>query len=234
MDIKKNNLLLSNGFSLIPLLVFLVVYISAGIWFALLNEPMAFYQFPAASCAFFGFFAALILGYKNTQEHINTFISSIADSTVILMCLVFLLAGAFSALAKSIGCIDATVNLGIYLLPDRLLLPGLFLVSCFVSFSMGTSMGTISTIMPIAIGFSTSAEISMPLVAATVVGGAMFGDNLSVISDTTIAATSTQECGMREKMVINSKIAFLAAFLVCIILFFMGKSFEKKIGRAHV
>lgn len=217
------------GFSLIPLLTFLLVYIGAGIWFSLLDKPMAFYQFPAASCAFLGFLMALVLGYKNAQQHINTFINSIGDSTVILMCFIFLLAGAFSSLANSLGCVNAAVNLSMYLLPDRLLLPGLFLVSCFVSFSMGTSMGTISTITPIALGFANSADLSLELLAATVIGGAMFGDNLSVISDTTIAATGTQECSMKAKMSINSKIALPAAFFVCVILFFMGNSFEKVI-----
>lgn len=210
------------GLSLLPLLSFLAIYIGAGLCFSLEGEAMAFYQFPAPSCALFGFFVALMLGYKNLSEHIDNFIAGISDSTVILMCVIFLLAGAFSALSKSIGSVDASVNLGIYLLPDRLLLPGLFLVSCFISFSMGTSMGTISTMIPIAIGLSNSAGLHLPLVAATVVGGAMFGDNLSVISDTTIAATGTQECGMREKMAANLKIALPAAIFVFILLFFLG------------
>ncbi len=210
------------GFSLTPLLAFLLVYIGAGLWFSLEGQAMAFYQFPAPSCALFGFGVAMIMGYKDLNAHIATFVSGIGDNTVVLMCIIFLLAGAFSALTKATGSVDASVNLGIYLLPDRLLLPGLFLISCFISFSMGTSMGTISTIIPIAIGLSESANLHLPLVAATVIGGAMFGDNLSVISDTTIAATGTQGCGMKEKMAANIKIAVPAAILVFIILFFLG------------
>ncbi len=228
---EKTSLSRLGGFSLLPLLSFLLIYIGAGLCFSLRGEAMAFYQFPAPSCALFGFIIALMIGYKNLSHHIANFISGISDSTVILMCVIFLLAGAFSALTKATGSVDASVNLGIYLLPDRLLLPGLFLVSCFISFSMGTSMGTISTIIPIAVGLSQSAGLHLPLVAATVVGGAMFGDNLSVISDTTIAATGTQECGMREKMSANLKIALPAAVFVFILLFFLGTPATENLAR---
>ncbi len=218
------------GLSLAPLLAFLLIYIGAGLWFSLEGQAMAFYQFPAPSCALFGFGIAMIMGYKDINAHIATFVSGIGDNTVVLMCIIFLLAGAFSAITKATGSVDASVNLGIYLLPDRLLLPGLFLISCFISFSMGTSMGTISTIIPIAIGLSESAGLHLPLVAATVIGGAMFGDNLSVISDTTIAATGTQGCGMKEKMAANIKIALPAAILVFILLFFLGSQTEHTIN----
>lgn len=206
--------------SLIPLLSFLLLYIGAGCWFSLKGQDMAFYQFPAPTCALFGFWMALILGYKNLSFHIKTFTSGIGDETVILMCLIFLLAGAFSSVTTKMGAVDASVALGMHLLPSKLLLPGLFIISCFISFAMGTSMGTLSTIIPIAIGLSNDAGLSLPLVAGTVLGGAMFGDNLSIISDTTIAATMTQECGMKEKMKANLKIALPAAFITLVILFF--------------
>src|SRR5690606_33488368 len=115
------------------------------------------------------------------------------------------------SISQAAGSVDAAVNLGIFILPDRLLLPGLFLISCFVSFSMGTSMGTISTIVPIAIGISEASGLDLPLVAGTVLGGAMFGDNLSVISDTTIAATGTQGCSMKSKMAANIRVALPSA-----------------------
>lgn len=230
MNLEKITAPRLGGFSLLPLLAFLLVYIGAGLWFSLQGQSMAFYQFPAPSCAFFGFVVAMIIGYKNLGGHIATFVSGIGDNTVILMCIIFLLAGAFSAITKATGSVDATVNLGLFLLPDRLLLPGLFLVACFISFSMGTSMGTISTIIPIAIGLSESAGLHLPLVAATVIGGAMFGDNLSVISDTTIAATGTQGCGMKEKMAANIKIALPAALLVFVVLFFMGSGTEHTVS----
>ncbi len=186
------------------------------------GEPMAFYQFPAPSCALIGFGLALLIGFRNVDVHIKTFASGVGDETVVLMCLIFLLAGAFSSVSQAAGSVESAVNLGIFLLPDRLILPGLFLISCFVSFSMGTSMGTISTVIPIAIGISESAGLSLPLVAGTVVGGAMFGDNLSVISDTTIAATGTQGCSMKDKMAANIKVALPAAAIVFVMLWLLG------------
>lgn len=210
-----------------PFIGFLLLYIGAGVWFMAQGKEMAFYQFPAPSCALFGFAIALLIGHKHLRVHIKTFTSGIGDETVVLMCLIFLLAGAFSSISQAAGSVDATVNLGIFLLPDNLLLPGLFLISCFISFSMGTSMGTISTIIPIAIGVSESAGLSLPLVAGTVLGGAMFGDNLSVISDTTIAATGTQGCNMRDKMAVNLKVALPAAIIVFVLLFFLGHTVPK-------
>lgn len=212
------------GLSLLPFLGFLFLYVGAGLWFLYLDQDMAFYQFPAPSCALFGFFLVLLIGYKNTKIHIKTFTSGIGDETVILMCLIFLLAGAFSAISQKAGSVDAAVNLGVFLLPSRLLLPGLFLISCFISFSMGTSMGTISTLIPIAIGMADAANISLPLIAGTILGGAMFGDNLSIISDTTIAATGTQGCSMKDKMVANLRVSLPAAIVVFILLIFMGES----------
>lgn len=208
--------------SLVPFIGFLLLYIGAGLWFMSQGRDLAFYQFPAPSCALFGFGLALLIGYKNIAVHIKTFTSGIGDETVVLMCLIFLLAGAFSSVSQAAGSVEAAVNLGIFLLPDSLLLPGLFLISCLVSFSMGTSMGTISTVIPIAIGVSEAAALSLPLVAGTVLGGAMFGDNLSVISDTTIAATGTQGCSMKEKMAANLKLALPAAVIVFVLLFFLG------------
>lgn len=186
------------------------------------GQEMAFYQFPAPSCALFGFALALLIGYRHVNVHIKTFASGVGDETVVLMCLIFLLAGAFSSISQAAGSVDAAVNLGIVILPDRFLLPGLFLISCFVSFSMGTSMGTISTVIPIAIGISEASGLNLPLVAGTVLGGAMFGDNLSVISDTTIAATGTQGCSMNSKMAANIRLALPAALIVFVLLWILG------------
>lgn len=219
--------------SLLPFAGFLTIYISAGLWFMAQGQEMAFYQFPAPSCALFGFALALLIGYRHVGIHIKTFASGVGDETVVLMCLIFLLAGAFSSVSSAAGSVDAAVNLGIFLLPDRLLLPGLFLISCFVSFSMGTSMGTISTVAPIAIGISEAAGLSLPLVAGTVLGGAMFGDNLSVISDTTIAATGTQGCSMKAKMTANIKLALPAAIIVFILLWVIGDVNPRSLASDH-
>jgi Na+/H+ antiporter NhaC len=211
-------------YSLVPFLVFIFLYVASGCWFLYNGQDMAFYQFPAAACAFFGFLVALVIGYKNINEHINTFTLGIGEHTVITMCLIFLLAGGFSALAKSVGAIDAAVNLGLFLLPNKLLLPGLFIISCFISLAMGTSMGTISTVIPIAIGISQQSSLNIALVAGVVVSGAMFGDNLSVISDTTIAATQTQGCNMRDKTKENFFVAIISASIVCLILLFFSSN----------
>lgn len=210
------------GLSLIPFLGFLLLYIGAGTWFTMLGRDLAFYQFPAPSCALFGFGLALIIGWRHVRYHIKTFTSGIGDETVVLMCLIFLLAGGFSAITQAMGSVESTVNLGIFLFPDRLLVPGLFVISCFISFAMGTSMGTISTMIPIAIGVSEAAGLSLPLVAGTVLSGAMFGDNLSVISDTTIAATGSLGCTMRDKMLANLKIAIPAALGAVTLFYLVG------------
>jgi Na+/H+ antiporter NhaC len=216
--------------SLLPFLLFLSLYIGAGLWFYSQGIELAFYQFPAPSCALFAFALALLLGFRNVRFHIKTFTSGIGDETVVLMCLIFLLAGGFSALSKASGAVESSVNLGIYLLPDQLLLPGLFLISCLIALAMGTSMGTISTMLPIGLGLAESTGLNVALLAATVVGGAMFGDNLSVISDTTLAATGTQGAAMKDKMRANLKLALPAALLVFIVLIFLAEPTAQNLG----
>jgi len=211
-------------FALLPFLTFLVLYISVGVWLSLAGTPKAFYQFPAASCALIAFGVALLLGFRNVGEQIKTFTKGIGEETIITMCLIFLLAGAFASVTSAMGGVTATVNIGLSVLPSSLVLPGLFIISCFVSMAMGTSMGTISTVVPIALGVATQTELSLPLTIGTVVGGAMFGDNLSVISDTTIAATSSQGCDMRSKMLANIKIALPAAAVVIALLVYFGSA----------
>lgn len=208
--------------SLLPFLVFILLYLGSGIWFSYQNVSMPFYKFPAAASAFFGFCAALVVGRKNINGCIKTFTNGIGEENIILMCLIFLMAGAFSALAKEIGAVNATVNIGLSIIHPKLILPGLFIISCLVSFAMGTSMGTISALIPIALGIGHEANINVGLLAGIVVGGSMFGDNLSIISDTTIAATQTQGCAMKDKMKENFKIALPSALIVCGILLFFS------------
>lgn len=179
---------------------------------------MAFYQFPAPACALIAFSVALVMGYKRVSYHVHTFANGIGEEAVVLMCLIFLLAGAFAAITTASGTVQTTVQFGLQLLPARLILPSLFLAACLVSLAMGTSMGTISAVAPIAIGMSENTGLPLPLLVGTVVGGAMFGDNLSVISDTTIAATSSIGCDMREKMKANLPMALISALCVCLAL----------------
>lgn len=134
------------------------------------------------------------------------------------MCIIYLLAGAFASVAKATGSVDASVQLGLALFPDFLLLPGLFIVAAFIATAMGTSMGTIAAIAPIALGFVESADVSPALVAGVIISGAIFGDNLSIISDTTIAATRSQGAQMKDKFKTNFKFAVPAA-IICLVTF---------------
>jgi len=154
-------------------------------------------------------------------EKVDIFCIGAGDKTIVLMGLVFLLAGAFYAITIDIGARDATVNLGLTFVPGRLLLPGLFLIACFISFAMGTSMGTITAIAPIGIGLAEAVGLSVPLALGIVIGGAMFGDNLSFISDTTIAATRTQGVQARDKFRANLLIVLPAVFCTFVALLFV-------------
>jgi len=168
---------------------------------------------------------------RSIAAKVEIFCRSSGDSTIILLVMVFLLAGAFYSLTLDIGARDATVNLGLAFIPDRLLLPGLFLISCVISFAMGTSMGTITALAPIGIGLAESIGISVPLALGIVIGGAMFGDNLSFISDTTIAATRTQRVEMVDKFRVNVLITLPAVLVTLVLLLFVDISRQTDIQR---
>ncbi len=208
--------------ALLPLFIFLGLFLGTGIYLQWQGVDYAFYQLPAPVAALAGIFAAFILGKNSTEEKINTFIEGAGNNNIIIMCMIYLLAGAFALLAEKTGGVNATVNLGLSLIPSTLIMPGLFLIAAFISTAMGTSMGTISAVVPIAIGMSNRAGLSLSLTIAAVVGGAMFGDNLSMISDTTIAATKTQGCSMRDKFKANLLLVLPAALLTLVILTFLG------------
>jgi Na+/H+ antiporter NhaC len=161
---------------------------------------------------------------KTLEAKISTFSEGAGNKNVLLMIWIFVLAGAFAATAKQIGAIDATVNLALKILPGRLLYAGLFLASCFISMSIGTSVGTIVALVPVAAGIAQETEVSTALVTAIIVGGSFFGDNLSFISDTTIAATRTQECSMRDKFKVNLRIVGPAALIVTALYVVLGWS----------
>src|SRR5690606_39316306 len=175
--------------ALTPLLLFLALFFGAGLWFTLQGEPMGFYQLRAPVAILPALALGAWIAHRRKVPAMDTLLSGMGDSNVMLMCLIFLLAGAFAMVSKAIGAVDAVVALGLGTLPPALILPGLFLVAGFVSLSIGTSMGTIAAVVPIALGVADAAGLDRALVVGAVIGGAMFGDNLSVISDTTIAAT---------------------------------------------
>ena len=169
---------------------------------------------------------------NSLESKIATFSEGAGNKNVLLMIWIFAIAGAFAATAKEIGAIDATVNLAISVLPGKFIFAGLFLAACFISMSIGTSVGTIVALVPIAPGIAeqlaaggaTSFICSPAFVTAIIVGGSFFGDNLSFISDTTIAATKTQNCSMKDKFKVNFKIVMPAALLVCILYVILGQS----------
>ncbi|WP_029511303.1 Na+/H+ antiporter NhaC family protein [Marinobacterium stanieri] len=210
--------------ALLPLGLFLALFIGSGLYYQAAEVEFAFYQISAPVAILPAIVLALMLQKGRLNERIETFISGVGDNTIITMVLIYLLAGAFASVAKAVGGVDATVNFGLSIIPPSMVLPGLFVITAFVATSMGTSMGTIAAIAPIAVGVAEATDLSLLLTIGTVIGGAMFGDNLSIISDTTIAATRTQGCEMRDKFRLNFKIALPAALLTLVWLFIQGSS----------
>lgn len=168
-------------------------------------------------------YAIIISGDISMKKRIDTFSKGAGSQNLMLMLWIYVLAGAFAASAKNMGAINATVNIAINYLPTNLLLPGLFLAACFISVSIGTSVGTVVALVPIAAGVAHSTGSSIALLTAVVVGGAYFGDNLSFISDTTVVATQTQGCNMSDKFRVNSQIVMPAALVVLAIYAVMGR-----------
>lgn len=166
--------------------------------------------------------AILLSRGMSLRERINVFSRGAGHKDLLLMIWIFVLAGAFASSAKAMGAVDATVNLALQVLPATFLLPGLFLSACVVSLCMGTSVGTIVAFIPIATSLADKTELSLPLMAAAIVGGAFFGDNLSFISDTTIVATQSQGCKQSDKFKYNFLLVLPIAIIVCIIYLLMG------------
>lgn len=210
-----------NWFSLSPLLVFLGLYLVTSI---IVND---FYKVPI-TVAFIvsSIYAVCITRGVPLDERIKLFSQGAANPSSMLMIWIFILAGAFAQSAKDMGAIDATVNLTLQFLPESMLLPGLFLAACFISLSIGTSVGTVVALTPMAAGIAQQTGTLLPMVVAIVVGGAFFGDNLSFISDTTIVATQTQGCRMSDKFRVNIRIVLPAALLVLCLYLFLGYSVQ--------
>ena len=217
-----------NGWiALSPLFLFLGVYLVTSL------VAKDFYKIPiSAAFLIAAIYAVLICRGRSLEQRIAVFSKGAGNKNVLLMIWIFVLAGAFASTAKAIGAIDASVNLALQLLPSNFLYAGLFLAACFISMSIGTSVGTIVALVPVAAGISTEladagmsgALFSTPFISAIIVGGAFFGDNLSFISDTTIAATRTQGCSMRDKFKANISIVGPAAIIVTGIYLLVGSS----------
>lgn len=212
-----------SGLALLPFLVFIVIYLGAGLWLQARGEEMAFYQFPSVTAMFIAVLAAFCMGKGSIDEKFSIFARGAANENVLTMLMIYILAGAFSTVAKAMGGVDSTVNLGLSIVPVNLLAVGVFVISAFMGTATGTSMGTITAIVPIAVGVADKSGLSIPLLLGACVGGAMFGDNLSMISDTTIAATRTQGCEMRDKFRVNLLIALPAAVITAVVLLAAGR-----------
>lgn len=218
-----------NAWALSPLVVFLCLYLVTSL---IIND---FYKIPI-TVAFMvsSIYAVATTKGLSLNDRLIQYSTGAANKNIMLMIWIFILAGAFAQSAQAMGAIDATVNLTLRLLPDNLLLAGIFLAACFISLSIGTSVGTIVALVPVAAGIVAKTDVSVVFMTAVVVGGAFFGDNLSFISDTTIAATRTQGCVMRDKFRVNSLIAFPAALLVFIYYIIYGSHIEVVQDIPHV
>ena len=205
--------------ALLPFGVFVVFYAGLSILandFYKISMPVAFLVASAVG---------LMMDHKRPlQQKVEIYARGMGETNIMIMCLIFILAGSFAAVAKGMGAVDSAVLIARSLIPDRLLLTGIFLVSCFISLAIGTSCGTIAALTPIAVGLIGPMKIEPALMIGAVVGGAMFGDNMSMISDTTIAATRTQQVAMRDKFIMNFKMILPAALICIVIYLFSGNA----------
>ncbi len=215
MSNKKGLLALSPLFLLIVLIVAFTVYsVDSSHQDTSLSLTVAF--------MISSIYAVAISGGMPVRKRVDTYSKGAGANNLMLMLWIYVLAGSFAASAKAMGAVDATVNLALSILPASMILPGLFLAACFISVSIGTSVGTVVALVPIAAGLAHSMDANVGMMTAIIVGGAYFGDNLSFISDTTVVATQTQNCKMSDKFKVNSMIVVPAAVLVLIAYSVMG------------
>lgn len=217
----------SRALALLPLIVFLAIFLGSGIYHTLIGTEFAFYQIKAPIAAIPALILAVLLYRGKLNTGIDEFLRGASHPNLILMFMVFMLAGAFASISSAIGSVDATVQLGLSLIPSAFVLPMLFVISAFIATAMGTSMGTIAACAPIAFGFTQVTDINPVVAIGAVVGGAMFGDNLSMISDTTIAATRSQRVELKDKFKVNVWIAVPAALFTILIYFVMSRDTQQ-------
>ncbi|MFB6331746.1 Na+/H+ antiporter NhaC family protein [Acinetobacter variabilis] len=214
----------ARAIALLPLIVFLTIFLGSGIYHSLIGTEFAFYQIKAPVAALPAIILAALVYRGKLNQGIEEFLKGASHPNLILMFMVFMLAGAFASVSSAIGSVDATVQMGLSVIPPSFVLPMLFVISAFIATAMGTSMGTIAACAPIAFGFAQVTGIPVVYAIGAVVGGAMFGDNLSMISDTTIAATSSQKVQLRDKFRVNVWIAVPASIVTILIYIFNAGS----------
>lgn len=208
--------------SLAPILLFISLFLGTGLTLQFLGIDHPFQQLPGQVAIIPALILAVLLNPKPLGDAIAVLVKGAGNDNIITMCFIFLLAGAFSSVATATGGVDAVVNAGLMLVPSGYILPGLFIIASLISLAMGTSVGTIAALAPIALGFAEQTGTSEPLIAGALLGGAMFGDNLSIISDTTIASTRTQEVGMKAKFWENMKFALPAVIVTALVFGFLA------------
>lgn len=208
--------------SLAPLILFITIFVGSGIYYSSLGHQHAFYQISPTVAIIPAIILAVLIGRDKIKNSLQYFLEGAGDINITTMVFIYLLAGGFVEVSKSIGGIDSTVNFALHFISDRMILPGIFLTSCAIAVAIGTSMGTIAAVTPIVIGIAESVGLPLPIAMGTLVGGAMFGDNLSSISDTTIAAVQTQGCLGGEKLKHNIAFAFPAVVLTILLLIMIG------------
>ena len=220
----KDNLKKGSAIALLPLFIFIVVFMGISL------VTKDFYAMPVTVPFLLAALVALFMNREvSLDKKLDVFCKGAGEPNIILMCLIFILAGAFAEVAKTMGAVESTVNLGLTFLPSNILVSGVFIIACFIAISIGTSMGTIVALVPIATGIAAKTGIPIALVVGAVVGGAMFGDNLSMISDTTIAATRTQGCEMRDKFRMNFIVVLPAAIITTLIFTFITLGQDSKV-----
>ena len=225
---NQNETTKANGWALIPIFVVLIIFLGSGF------VTGDFYSMPAIVA----FLIALTVAFVQNRglsfnEKFKIVSRGVGDENIITMCLIYLAAGAFSGAVQAAGGVESTVNLGLSVLPSGVAVAGIFIIGCFISVSMGTSMGTIAALAPIAVGISEKAGFPLPMCIGSVVCGAMFGDNLSMISDTTIAAVKTQGCEMRDKFKQNFLIVLPAAIITTVIFLVLARSHSFSLEGAY-
>lgn len=223
--IKKEAVIIEKNYgaaAFIPMVFFLVLYLGSGIYFTIQGVEGPFKQISREVALLFGIALALFMGKRSLNVQVNSFAKAAGDPGVMQMCLIFILAGAFAGVVKGMGGVESTVNFGLTFIPMQFLVAGIFVICIFVSTAMGTCLGTIAAVAPVAIGLAETAGLDMGITLSAVIGGSMFGDNMSIISDTTIAATRGAGCEMKDKFRFNFKIALPAAILAIIVYCLIG------------
>ena len=214
----------ASGLALIPLLFFIVIYLGVGIVLHSKGVEMAFYQFPSVVAMTIAVILAFLMYHKTgIDNNFKLFARGAGDENIMTMLMIFLLAGAFSSVAGAMGGVSSTANLGLAIIPPRFIVPGIFIIAAFLSTATGTSMGTVGAIVPIAYNMAKTADLNMSFVVAAVLTGAMFGDNLSMISDTTIAATRTQGVDLKDKFRTNAWISIPSALITLSLMVIFSK-----------